>query len=58
MAMSNSNKPSLGLAIFILIAGTALLAERFGIIPENIKWGFPAIIIAFGVTMLFSHFKK
>lgn len=56
--MSNSNKPSLGLAIFLLIAGAALLAERFGIISENIKWGFPAVLIAFGVTMLFSHFKK
>jgi hypothetical protein len=56
--MSANNKPSLGLAVFLLIAGGALLAERFGWIPSDIKWGLPAILIAFGVTMLFSYFRK
>lgn len=33
--MSSSNKPSLGWAVFILIAGFALLAERLGWIPSD-----------------------
>lgn len=56
--MSANTKPSLGLAIFLLIAGGAMLAERFGWIPSDIKWGLPAILIAFGVTMLISYFRK
>jgi len=57
--MSNEDsKPSFGLAVFILIAGIALLAERLGWIPAELKWGFPAVLIAFGVSMLLPHFKK
>jgi hypothetical protein len=56
--MASSNKPSLGWAVFILIAGIALLAERLGWIPSDVKWGLPAVLIAFGVTMLFSYFRE
>jgi hypothetical protein len=56
--MSNSSKPSLGWAVFILIAGVALLAERLGWIPSDVQWGLPAVLIAFGVTMLYSYFKE
>jgi len=56
--MASDNKPSLGWAVFILIAGVALLAERLGWIPGDIKWGLPAVLIAFGVAMLFSYFKE
>ncbi len=56
--MADSNKPSLGWAVFILISGIALLAERLGWIPSNIQWGLPAVLIAFGVAMLYSYFKE
>ena len=56
--MASNDKPSLGFAVFIFIAGIALLAERLGWIPADIKWGLPAVLIAFGVGMLFSYFKK
>lgn len=56
--MANSNKPSFGWAVFILIAGIALLAERLGWIPSDVQWGLPAVLIAFGVTMLYSNFKE
>ena len=57
--MSNeNNKPGFGFAVFILIAGIALLAERLGWIPADVKWGFPTVLIAFGVSMLLPHFRK
>lgn len=56
--MSTTEKPSLGWAVFFLIAGSALLAERLGWIPADVKWGFPAVLIAFGVAMLFGYFRK
>jgi len=56
--MSNSSKSSLGWAVFILIAGVALLAERLGWIPRDVQWGLPAVLIAFGVAMLYSYFKE
>lgn len=56
--MSTSNKPSLGWAVFLLIAGTALLGERLGWIPPDVKWGLPAVLIAAGIAMLFGYFKK
>lgn len=54
---SNNEKPGIGFPVFLLIAGGALLAERLGWIPEDVNWGFPAVLIAFGVAGLFRYFK-
>lgn len=55
---SNSDGPGIGWGLFFLIAGGALLSERLGWIPTDVQWGFPAVLIAFGISILVSYFRK
>ena len=47
----------LGFGIFLLLAGTALLAERLGWITDSISWGWPFILIAWGISVILKRLK-
>ncbi len=48
----------LGIGVFALIAGALLLAEQIGWISKEIKWGVPAVLLAFGLVTIARAFKR
>jgi hypothetical protein len=50
-------KGGIGFGLFLLLAGFALLAERLGWLPTQGDWFFPAVLIAWGVSELYSRLK-
>ncbi|MEW6128338.1 MAG: DUF5668 domain-containing protein [Acidobacteriota bacterium] len=47
-----------GWGIFLLLTGTALLAERVGWFPSDIKWFLPIVLIAWGAAKIFAVFAN
>jgi hypothetical protein len=47
-----------GWGIFLLLTGTALLAERVGWFPSDIKWFLPIILIAWGAGKIYAAFAN
>ena len=45
----------LGLGIFAMLAGALLLAERLGWISEDLNWGFPLVLIVFGIMVVMRY---
>lgn len=43
----------IGFALFLVLAGLILLAERLGWIPPDLDWLFPVILLAWGAGELF-----
>ena len=53
-----TTKPGIGFGFFLILAGSALLAERFNWISNEIEWFFPAVLIAWGISELYERFSK
>jgi hypothetical protein len=43
----------IGFALFLVLAGLVLLAERLGWVPVNFDWLFPIILVAWGAGELY-----
>lgn len=52
------NKSGFGTGLFLVIAWLALLGERMGWIPSEVKWGFPVFLVAAGTSALITYFKQ
>jgi hypothetical protein len=48
----------IGFGLFLLFAGCVLLAQRLGYIPSNVDWLFPAILIVWGASEIYSRTKR
>ena len=48
----------LGVGLFAVIAGVLLIAERLGWIPNNVPWGWPLVVLVFGVVTVARALKK
>lgn len=48
----------LGIGLFAVIAGALLIAERMGWIPNNVPWGWPLVLVVFGVVTVARALKK
>ncbi|MFO1202869.1 MAG: hypothetical protein U1E58_09575 [Tabrizicola sp.] len=48
-----AEKGSIGFALFLILAGLILLAERMGWIPHGMDWLFPVILLAWGAGELY-----
>lgn len=48
----------LGVGLFAVIAGALLIAERLGWIPNNVPWGWPLVLVVFGVVTVARSLKK
>lgn len=53
-----TTKPGIGFGFFLVLAGLALLAERFHWISNDIEWFLPAVLIAWGISELYERFSK
>jgi hypothetical protein len=49
------DRGGIGFALFLLLAGLLLLAERLGWAPIDVDWLFPAILIAWGAGELYQR---
>ncbi len=45
----------IGWGVFLLLAGSVLLAEKLGWLPGGADWLFPVILIAWGASELYRH---
>ena len=45
------------LGALAVIVGSLLLLERYGVIPDDVQWGAPIVIIFFGVASIYSAMK-
>ena len=54
---TTQHKGGIGFGLFLLLAGLALLAERLGWLPSQGDWFFPAVLIAWGISELYSRMK-
>lgn len=54
---THGGNKGIGFGLFLLLAGLALLGERLGWLPEGLDWLFPAILIAWGASELYSRLK-
>jgi hypothetical protein len=50
----HAERHGIGFGLFILLAGCALLAERVGWLPMSTDWLLPAILIAWGLSELYT----
>lgn len=50
---SRSDRGGIGFALFLVLAGLILLAERLGWIPQGMDWLFPVILLAWGASELY-----
>lgn len=50
---SRTDTGGIGFALFLLLAGLILLAERLGWIPQGLDWLFPVILLAWGAGELY-----
>lgn len=48
----------LGVGLFAVIAGALLIAERMGWISNNVPWGWPLVLLVFGVVTVARALKK
>ncbi|RYH61895.1 MAG: hypothetical protein EON54_09595 [Alcaligenaceae bacterium] len=48
----------LGIGLFAICAGALLLAERLGWISKDVSWGFPLVILVFGIVTIARALKK
>lgn len=48
-----ADKGGIGFALFLILAGLILLAERMGWIPQGMDWLFPVILLAWGAGELY-----
>jgi len=48
----------LGIGLFAICAGALLLAERIGWISKDVSWGFPLVVLIFGVVTIARALKK
>ena len=48
----------LGVGIFAIIAGALLIAERVGWIAKDVAWGWPLVVLVFGVVTVSSAIRK
>lgn len=49
------DRGGIGFALFLLLAGLLLLAERLGWVPIDFDWLFPIILIAWGAGELYQR---
>lgn len=49
------DRGGIGFALFLLLAGLLLLAERLGWAPIDFDWLFPIILIAWGAGELYQR---
>lgn len=54
---NTTTKPGIGFGFFLVLAGSALMAERFHWISDDIEWGFPAVLIAWGISEIYARFS-
>ncbi len=54
----NKMSGGIGWGIFLLLAGLVLLAEKLRWLPEGTDWLFPAILIAWGASELYSRLSR
>ncbi|NJM82636.1 MAG: hypothetical protein HC844_09135 [Tabrizicola sp.] len=52
-----SDRGGIGFALFLVLAGLVLLAERLGWVPNDFDWLFPVILIAWGFGELYRRFS-
>jgi hypothetical protein len=52
------DRGGIGFAIFLLLAGLVLLAERLGWVPNGFDWFFPVILIAWGLGELYHRLSS
>ena len=52
------NGGGIGFGFFLLLAGLALLAEKFGWLPSGTDWLFPVILIAWGAAELYQRLRQ
>lgn len=45
----------IGFALFLVLAGLVLLAERLGWLPNGFDWLFPIVLIAWGLSELYQR---
>lgn len=57
-AHSDAPWEGLGVGLFALAAGVLLIAERLGWIPSNVPWGWPLVLLVFGVVTVARALKK
>lgn len=48
----------IGFGLFLLLCGLALLAEKLGWLPDGSDWVFPAILIAWGASEIYSRSNR
>ena len=53
-----STKPGIGFGFFLVLAGSALLAERFHWISDEIQWFLPVVLIAWGISEIYERFSN
>jgi hypothetical protein len=45
----------IGFALFLVLAGLALLAERLGWLSDGFDWLFPIVLISWGLSELYQR---
>lgn len=53
-----SKSEGFGWGLFLLLTGIALLAERVGWFPSDIKWFLPIVLIAWGAAKIYGAFAN
>lgn len=50
-----SHQGGIGFAMFLVLAGLALLAERLGWLSDGFDWLFPIVLISWGLSELYQR---
>jgi hypothetical protein len=53
----NGQSTGIGFGVFLLVAGCALLAQQFGLLPKSIDWFFPLVLVIWGASEIYKRLR-